>query len=117
MSTSTPATTPPTPPDDSLVQGGPGDQAGASADARDTGRAGSQQGRPQRQEGAAAERRAEDKAPHAPMPPDDQDDRPVSDMERRAGTPDERATTDWLHGEGEPAANETPRPAKAAGRP
>lgn len=99
---------------DSLVQGGPGDQAGPSADPRDTGQAGSQQGRPQQQEDAAAPARARGRAPRAaeqsdPVP-DAQDDRAVSETERQAGSPDDRATTDWTHGEGEPS--ETGRPAR-----
>lgn len=98
---------------DSLIQGGPGDQAGPADDARDRGRAGSQQGRPQEQErrverdagqdaGRAASRDADRGAKRAPPPNDAGDERAISDMERRAGTPDERATTDWSHGEGEP---------------
>lgn len=107
------ATTPNVKRDDSLLQGGPGDQAGPSADPRDTGRAGSQQGRPQQQEDAAAPARVEGgRAPRAaesrnPVP-DAQDDRAVSETERQAGNPDDRATTDWTHGEGEPAGREPP---------
>ncbi|MBA3597358.1 MAG: hypothetical protein H0W40_08270 [Methylibium sp.] len=88
--------------DESLVQGGPGDQAGLSADSRDTGQAGSQQGRPQQQEPATGQRTADGGSP----PPNGQsanhDERAITDMERKAGTPDDRATTDWAHGEGEP---------------
>lgn len=94
---------------DSMLQGGPGDQAGPSADPRDTGGAGSQQGRPQQQEDVPAERDDGTRSPsagsqvHGPG-----DDRAVSDMERRAGTPDDRATTDWAHGEGEPPVTGPP---------
>lgn len=98
--------------DDSLIQGGPGDQAGPSADLQDTGHAGSQQGRPQQQEDAAAPARVKAKAPRAAEPrdpvPDAQDDRAVSQTERQAGSPDDRATTDWTHGEGEPSGRERP---------
>lgn len=99
--------------DDSLIQGGPGDQAGPSADSRDTGRAASQQGRPQVQDDAAAPGRVQSGAPRAGErgnpAPDKEDDRAVSETERKAGSPDERATTDWAHGEGEPAGRERPR--------
>jgi len=89
--------------DDSLLQGGPGDQAGPADDPRNTGLAGSQQGRPQRQEDATVQRRAKPRSPAASAQEEDrEDDRAVSDMERQAGTPDDRATTDWAHGEGEP---------------
>lgn len=41
--------------------------------------------------------------PAAEQPPTPQEDeRAVSETERQAGTPDERATTDGTHGEGEP---------------
>lgn len=97
---------------DSLIQGGPGDQAGPSADPGDTGRAGSQQGRPQQQEDADAPARAQGREPRAAESrnavPDSQDDRAVSETERQAGNPDDRATTDWTHGEGEPARRSPP---------
>ncbi|MBA3590217.1 hypothetical protein [Methylibium sp.] len=89
--------------DDSLVQGGPGDQAGPFADPRDTGQTGSQRGRPQQQESATAQRGAEGGLPPSSGEQQDRhDERVVTDMERKAGTPDDRATTDWAHGEGEP---------------
>lgn len=100
--------------DDSLLQGGPGDQVGPADDPRDTGLAGSQQGRPQRQEDATAQRHAKPRSPAASTQDnkeDLEDDRAVSDMERKAGTPDDRATTDWAHGEGEPPITAPPNDA------
>lgn len=94
--------------DDSLLQGGPGDQASAAADARQAGLAGSQQGRPQAQEHEVVARERQARQP-APAASGADGERGISATERQAGTPDERATTDWSHGEGEPrsAAAET----------
>jgi hypothetical protein len=39
--------------------------------------------------------------PAQPLEGEPEELRGISDTERRAGTPDPRATTDWNHGEGE----------------
>jgi len=83
-----------------LNQGGPSDQASNKPDAQDSGRQGSQSGRPQRQEAEQPSRKQpldRDKpAAHSDAP---EDTRGVSETEREAGTPDPRATTDWTQGE------------------
>ena len=84
-----------------LNQGGPSDQASQRQDARDEGGLGSQQGRPQ----AQAERSdpAVGAAESPGRTPAEDSAHGMSETERKAGTPDARATTDWRHGEGEPA--------------
>jgi hypothetical protein len=88
-----------------LGQGGPSDQASQRRDPRDDGDQGAQSGRPQAQHSASEE--GESGAPagggavsRAPVRGDGEG---MSDTERKAGTPDARATTDWRHGEGEPS--------------
>jgi hypothetical protein len=85
-----------------LNQGGPGDQRGPRPDPQDDGQQGSQSGRPQNQ-GPAMPDKPGAQRPRAPLPQDStaEDERGVSDTERQAGTPDPRATTDWIHGENE----------------
>lgn len=84
-----------------LNQGGPGDQSSVRPTPQDDGGQGSQSGRPQAQEPLEKPWRPGEQAPGAADDPPEKE-RGVSDTERRAGTPDPRATTDWEHGENEP---------------
>jgi hypothetical protein len=116
-----------------LNQGGPSDQASQRPDERDQGMLGSQQGRPQvqaerpeRPGDNSADSRAgttpnspagsNAKSPageHAPVRGDGEG---MSDTERKAGTPDARATTDWRPGAGEPGVRHEPAvPGRPAG--
>lgn len=91
-----------------LGAGGPGDQADAAERQRESldSVMGSQSGRPANQTAddqlARPQAKAGRAAEAAGEAPADAPARGVSQAERVAGPPDDRATTDWQHGEGEP---------------
>jgi hypothetical protein len=83
-----------------LNQGGPGDQSGPRPSPQDGSQQGSQSGRPQSQEPLERPWRPGEPAPGASADEPPEKERGISDTERRGGTPDPRATTDGLQGEG-----------------
>lgn len=88
-----------------LGHGGPGEQDDPAAPAPGDGVMGSQSGRPGHQ--PAKEGGPPAAHPAQPLAPGESA-RGTSETERIAGTPDDRATTDWQHGEGEPRPDTAP---------
>ena len=88
-----------------LGAGGPGDQADPAAPEPQGGLLGSQSGRP-----GTADDQLPPRAAPRPSPEDTREAplRGTSEAERIAGPPDDRATTDWEHGEGEPRRDRGP---------
>jgi hypothetical protein len=87
-----------------LGLGGPSDQSAIRTTDQDDAEPGSQAGWPRKQEPGATAGHPDAAAKTRRGDTTAESERGISETERRAGTPDPRATTDWSHGEGEPGS-------------